>query len=350
MEPMTQLERFRAFLAREPLDRPLRYASYTGAMQEKLREHLGEDPHAHFAPDGGSYLGLREPEGCERPDFTGYYDADVAADQIDGLGVLRERGDYFHFTHTVSPLRNAASIEEIEAFPIETEEDWDDGDLAAQVADAHERGLFVKGAVNHLYEDSWQIRGYEEFLTDMVTRPEWLDPILDRVMARNIRRAEAVTRAGADVLHTGDDIANQKAMMFRPELWRQVLGRRWERIYAAARAINPDVAIWYHSDGNIEAVIPRLLDIGVTIVNPMQPECLDVERVFAQYGDRALFDGAVGTQSVFPWGTPDEMRATVRRLRDVFGGRLTLSPTHVLEPEVPVENVVAFFEAASEPF
>ena len=350
MEPMTQLERFRAFLAREPMDRPLRYASYRGTMLEKLREHLGEDPYAHFASDGGSYLRLRAPECYEKPDFTGYYDAGVDPDQIDGLGVLRERGDYFHFTHTVSPLRNATSIEEIEAFPIETEEGWDDGDLAAQVADAHEQGLFVKGAVNHLYEDSWQIRGYEDFLTDMVTRPEWLDPILDRVMARNIRRAEAVTRAGADVLHTGDDIANQKAMMFRPELWWQVLGRRWERIYAAARAINPDVAIWYHSDGNIEAVIPRLLEIGVTIVNPMQPECLDVERVFAQYGDRALFDGAVGTQSVFPWGTPDEMRATVRRLRDVFGGRLTLSPTHVLEPEVPVENVVAFFEAASEPF
>ena len=67
-------------------------------------------------------------------------------------------------------------------------------------------------------------------------------------------------------------------------------------------------------------------------------------------GDRLLFDGAVGTQSTFPWGSPDDMRSKVRELRELFGGTLLLAPTHVLEPEVPLDNIFAFFEAADEPF
>jgi len=313
VETMTQLERFRAFLAREELDRPLRYANYT--------------------------------PGYRRPDFTAWYGPDVDPEQIDSLGVLRRKGTFYHFTHTESPLRNATSLRDIEEFPIETEADWPQDHMAAAVEDAHRDGYFVKGMVGHIYEDSWQIRGYEQFLTDLVSRPEWAECILDRITERNVHRAEAAARAGADVLHTGDDIANQKAMMFHPDLWRRVLKSRWARVYDAARRIKPDIAIWYHSDGNITDVIGDLIEIGVTILNPLQPECLDVDAICRQFGDRLLFDGAVGTQSTFPWGTPDEMRRVVRKRREVFGDRLMLSPTHVLEPEVPPENVVAFYEA-----
>jgi uroporphyrinogen decarboxylase len=138
-------------------------------------------------------------------------------------------------------------------------------------------------------------------------------------------------------------------MMFRPELWREFLKRRWAAIYAAARTADPGVAIWYHSDGNIAQVLPDLIEIGVDILNPVQPECMDLAAVRRGFGDRLLFDGAIGTQSTMPWGTPDDVRRTVREMRELFGGTLCLSPTHVLQPEVPPGNVVAFFEACDAP-
>ncbi len=351
MEEMTQLERFRAFLARTEMDRPLRYAHYTPAMFDRMKEHLGgEDPNEHFRPDDGAHVGLRPPEGYEPPDFTPWYEEEVDPDQIDGIGVLRRRGSFYHFTHRESPLRDAQSLEEIEGFPIETEEGWREDHMAEEVERRHREGLHVMVGAGHIYEDSWQIRGYRQFLTDLLLRPEWAESILERVTRRNTRRAEAAARAGADMLQSGDDIANQQAMMFNPELWRRFLKPRWESVYRAARRINPDIAIWYHSDGNITEVIGDLVEIGVTVLNPLQPECIDVEQVCGRYGDRLLFDGAIGTQSTFPWGDPEEMRRTVARRREVFGGRLTLSPTHVLEPEVPPENVVAFYGACNEPF
>jgi len=343
---MTQLERFRAFLARQKLDRPLRYAGYTPSLEERLRERLdGRDPADYFRPDTGRGVRLREPEDYLKPDFTRYYDEAVDPAEIDRLGVLRKKGDFYHFTHTISPLRNAQSLQDIESFPIETEQDWCEEGMTAQVEAYHREGYFVSGAVGHIYEDSWQIRGYEQFLVDLLERREWAESILDRIADRNVRRAVAAARAGADVIHTGDDIANQKAMMFEPDLWREVLKKRWARVYAAARQVKADIAIWYHSDGNIMEVIPDLIEIGVTILNPLQPECMDVGRIYRLYGDRLLFDGSIGTQSVFPWGTPDDVQATVKARREVFGDTLILAPTHVLEPEVPLDNIFAFYEA-----
>ena len=353
MERMTELERFRAFLERGPMDRPLRYAKFTEDLRTRLEARLGgQKAGDYFNTDSGAGVSLRKPEGYQPPDFTRYFE-DIQLDDrttINERGVAHQRGSMYHFTHYVSPLRNAATFQEIEAFPIDTRETWTGDHLTAEVEKAHANGRRVIGSVGHMYEDSWQIRGLEQFLTDLVERPEWCESILDRVTERNLRTARAVAAAGADMLSTGDDIASQKAMMFSPATWRKIFKTRWARVYSAAAEIKPDIAIWYHSDGNIQAVIDDLIEIGVTVLNPLQPECMDVEQIYHQYNDRLLFDGAIGTQSVMPWGSADDVRAMVRSRRELFGGSLILSPTHVLEPEVPIENVFAFFEAADEPW
>lgn len=348
MEQMTQLERFRAFFAREPMDRWMRYAHYTPPMRDKMLDVLGgREPGEFFGNDDPRGIGLRAPADAPARDWSVYYkDIEIKEkDNINEDGVLRQLGDFYHFSHIVSPLRNATSLDEIEDYPIDTAEQWSDDGMAERVQQSHAEGYCVCGGVGHIYETSWQIRGYEQFLVDLLTQRDWAESILDRVTERRLRMARAAARAGADMIRTGDDIANQKAMMFQPDLWREVFKPRWARVYEAARAENPDIAIWYHSDGNISAVIDDLVEIGVTILNPVQPECIDLEWIQRRYGDRLLFDGTMGTQTTFPWGTPDEMRRTVAAHKELFGTTLILSPTHVLEPEVPPENVLAFFEA-----
>ena len=200
----------------------------------------------------------------------------------------------------------------------------------------------------NIFEDSWQIRGIEPFLMDMAAQPEWAEFILDKIMARNMKCAVAGAEAGVDLLLTADDVATQMSMMFSAGQWRHFIKSRWEKIYSAARAIKPDIEICYHSDGKIEPIIAELIEIGVTILNPIQPECLDPLEIKRLYGDKIVFEGTIGTQTTMPFGFAGDVRNLVRERAGTLGkdGALILCPTHVLEPEVPVENVLAFIDAA----
>lgn len=96
------------------------------------------------------------------------------------------------------------------------------------------------------------------------------------------------------------------------------------------------------------ALRPDLIEVGVAVLNPVQPECMDVYALKRQCGDRLAFWGTIGTQTVMPFGRPDDVRRAVQEMIALFSPGLVLAPTHVLEPDVPWENVVAFFEAAEE--
>jgi len=344
-------ERFRAFCAREPLDRPLRYARFTPDLKRRLAERVGtEDFETYFDMDLSAHVWPKEPPGYVPPDFMRYYpDLDPAEIAwMDGIGVARKRGSLYHFTERISPLRNAQSLAELEEYPVVDYEGWDESEMAGEVAELHRRGRIVSGYVGHIYESAWQVRGYEEFLTDMLVQPEWCEVLLDKFARRAKNIARAAARAGADCLDCGDDVANQKSLMFRIDLWRKLMKPRWAEVWAAAREVNRDIQILYHSDGNIETIIDELREIGMTILNPLQPECMDLERIAKSYRGELLFDGGIGTQSVFPFGTPDDVRNCVAERVRQFGQDIRLAPTHVLEPEVPIENIITFFDAAAE--
>jgi uroporphyrinogen decarboxylase len=136
-------------------------------------------------------------------------------------------------------------------------------------------------------------------------------------------------------------------MLMSPSTWRRWLKPRLARIIATARAVNPDIIVRYHSDGNPGAIIPELIEIGVDVLNPVQPECLDPAEVKRRFGDSLAFWGAMGTQTTMPFGSPEEVARVVRERIETIGagGGLVLAPTHVLQPDVSWENILAFFDA-----
>lgn len=148
----------------------------------------------------------------------------------------------------------------------------------------------------------------------------------------------------------GDDVSTQLGMMMSPEMWRKYLKPRLDRVIKAAKDVKPDIMIFYHGDGNLQEIIPELIEIGVEILNPVQPECMDPVEIKQKFGNRLSFWGTIGTPTTMPFGTPDEVRRVCRRnIEEVGkGGGLVLSPTHVLEPEVPWENIQAFIETVME--
>ena len=353
---ITQLECFRATVRHRSHEGILAHAGFTPDLAERMCARLGIGPADSIAECLGLYspvmVAPRPTAATPRPDVRPWF-ADIEIPDgasFSEMGTLHVPSGFYHFDGMICPLRHATSLEEIREFPYPVYDGFDESQMASAVTDAHARGRVAAGSIGHLFENAWQIRGMEQFLMDMLSAPDHCEHIFDRLHEYQKARACAEVRAGVDYLHTGDDVATQQSMMFGVDLWRRFIKPRWADIYAAAKAINPDVRIWYHSDGNIIDIIPELIEIGVDILNPVQPECLDPFLVGERWGDRIVLDGCIGTQSVMPFGSPADVKDTVRRLVDGLArnGGLMLAPTHVLEPDVPMENVEAFVETARE--
>ncbi|HID07849.1 MAG TPA: hypothetical protein EYP10_11970, partial [Armatimonadetes bacterium] len=249
----------------------------------------------------------------------------------------------------VFPLRNAENVADIERYP------WPDitpsyrhEHLESEVRRLHEQGYFVSGFAGHIFETAWQLIGFAKMFEDMVLNPALVEAVLEHLTEDACFRARRFAEAGVDMLRTGDDVGMQDRLMMDPELWRRFLKPRLARVIATAREVNPDLPVWYHSDGYIMPIIDDLIEVGVTVLNPVQPECLDVHEVKHRYGERLAFWGTIGTQSVLPFGTPEDVKREVKKMIELFAPGIVIAPTHVIEPDVPWENIIALFDAIEE--
>lgn len=342
---MTPRERVLAAMRRQTPDRPPLEFNFTPSLMETLKEKTGKD-NVQEAFDLDVVNAGLAPAPTQK-DYSHWHEGRSfrPGTTINGWGVAQEPGSLYHFTHRVSPLagKPAAALADYE-LPDRDHPACFEG-LAEKVAAVHARGYAASGMVGHTYETAWQVRGLDEFLTDMVLDPDPLEAFVERIAEQNREIARQYAKAGVDVVRFGDDVANQRAMMFSPDLWRRFFKERLRSQIAAARAEKPDVLTWYHSDGNVEAILPELIEVGVDILNPVQPECMDLPSLKERYGDAVSFWGCIGTQTTMPWGTPDEVRRTVAQTVETMGPGLLVAPTHVLEPEVPWENILALTDA-----
>ncbi len=271
---------------------------------------------------------------------------------VNDWGVGFRKGALAHFAEIVSPLKDCDDMAALRAFPLpDPDRDYDWEGFARAAADCRRRDLLAVARMGQtIFEMAWHIRGMEEFLMDMLSGEEVAEYLIGEIAARRRRMAERYVAAGADVLWLGDDVSTQLDMMMSPEVWRRLLKPALASVIAAARRLDPDLLIFYHGDGNLEKIIPDLVEIGVNILNPVQPECLDPFAVKERYGDSLTIWGAIGTQTTMPFGAPDEVYAACREAaaRLGRGGGYVLCPTHMLEPEVPWANIEALLAAAAD--
>jgi len=280
-------------------------------------------------------------------DFSRYFERrDMTWDE---WGRGRVWDDEDHYAEYFYPLEKADTVDEILAYP------WPDldasyryEDLAERVSGIHARGKAAQGHLAEtVFEMAWELRSMDRLFEDLILGNETGPVLLDTITDRRVTTAEAYALADVDILHVGDDVAMQERLMMSKGFWRQWLRPRLVRVIEAARAIKPDILVWYHSDGKIDDLVPDLIEIGVDILNPVQPECVDHRWIKATYGDRLAFSGGLGVQSVLPFGTPDEVRHHVRETIETLGagGGLIVGPSHVIERDTPLENILAMLEA-----
>lgn len=201
--------------------------------------------------------------------------------------------------------------------------------------------------VTTIFETAWALRGYEQLMMDFVEDPDLAEWILDIPYYYHLAAAERLVGLGVDMIWVGDDVGTQRGMLFSPDCWRRFLKPRMRNFVGKLKYINPQLKIAYHSDGQIYPIIPDLLEIGIDVLNPIQPACMDAALLKAEYGQDLCFWGTIDEQHTLPFGTPEQVEEEVRRRINTVGagGGLILGPTHHVQLDTPMQNFWAMVQA-----
>ncbi|OHE87821.1 MAG: hypothetical protein A3G75_11020, partial [Verrucomicrobia bacterium RIFCSPLOWO2_12_FULL_64_8] len=324
----------------------------TPAIHALFRESTGAVN--HYDHYGFDIRGAGPRPAADPPDFWKYYEGRSFAGKVTlnaewGYASV-QRDPNSHFAHWESPFdRKDFTVSDAEAYPLpDFESPARYEGVEADIQAHHDGGYAVRFIQDFgTFDYSWLIRGYEAFLVDLVSEAEAAMVLMDRVSDRIASVLKHMAARGADIVGFGEDVGTQTALLMSPATWRRQIKPRFKKIVDAAKAAKPDALFFYHSDGQIGEIVPDLIEIGVDILNPVQPECMDPVEMKRRFGDRLAFWGGVGTQTVMPFGSPAEVRECVHRLFRTVGrgGGFLCAPSHVLEPEVPWANVEAFVDA-----
>ncbi len=350
---MTERENYLAIARRKGYEYMPVHLKMCPDLEERFLSFKAE--HDLFVPSGPAIVGPLDTVKAEPEAFMKYYPnkSFKRGTTINAWGVAKEPGSAaaFHMTYMHHPMEDFDSVEQVKEYPFPIFSDAGFAAQKAQIEEYHKDGRAVMGELHcSIWEQAWYLRGMENLFCDMMTDHPIAHELFERVTDMAVRQIASLARAGADVIYFGDDIGMQHSIMMSEALYCEWLQPLHRRVIDAAKAENPDVLIFYHSCGHVTELIPHLIDAGIDVLNPVQPECMEFREIHERFGERISFHGTIGTQSVMPRGTPADVRAKVFENLDIAGkkGGLFVCPTHLLEPDVPVENVVAYIKACTE--
>lgn len=195
-----------------------------------------------------------------------------------------------------------------------------------------------------LYERAWTLLGMENLMLALAADKRFVHELLDRILAFNLRVIEHACTFDIDAMMFGDDWGMQTGLQMGPKSWREFIKPRIKQMVGLVKARGKFVFI--HSCGKVDAIFPDLIECGLDVFNPFQPEVMDVFAVKRTYGERLSFFGGISTQRTLPYGTPAEVRDEVRRLLDAIGrdGGYIAAPAHSVPADARPENVAAMIE------
>jgi len=361
---MTPRENVLSSLRREKPDLVPRELKLTPPLLKEFKKITGSnDPTEYFKMemrevkiDDVGYASWHKDKAKDRKEiFRHYLPSNLPEGTVidEWWGIAYLPGSLHHFVKMEHPLRNLESIKELERYPFPESAlvNHQRDRLKQEITKIKSKDLAVVGFLEMtIFEVSWYMRGMENLFTDFATNKDFASFLLDEVTRIRCEMAKLFADTGVDVIKLGDDVGTQRGLLMSPDTWREWLKPRLAKVIQSAKDIDPAVCICYHSDGNIEPIISELIEIGVDVLNPVQPECMDPVKIKERYGDRLAFWGTIGTQTTMPFGSVQDVKDTVKKSIEKVGrgGGLIIAPTHVLEPEVPWKNILAFIDAVEQ--
>ena len=212
-------------------------------------------------------------------------------------------------------------------------------------------GKYQTYMVSFIYASHWEkansIRGIEYFLADIAGAPEFAQALLDHIIRQNMNiLPKIVDNEYTDAVLFGSDWGTQNDLFMSPETWDRIIMPGEKVQYDLVKASGKRVMV--HSCGCIHKILPKIIGLGVDVLNPVQPECMDLERLKETYGADLTFWGGVSTQRTLPYGAPDDVRKEVERVIKLMsknGGYIT-GPSQFIQADVPYDNLKALIETA----
>ncbi len=348
---MNSYERVLCALQHRKPDRPPLHWVSSQDVTEALQRYTGcEDEEALLASIGIDFrrfdaevdkaqpvpAEVRDRFGSEKNLEVSYY------------GVVLLRSDEFPQGHRVhGPFYEATDLD---AF------DWPEaGDvvlapaIARKISSLNKAGICTLTGCDNPFKIAYFMRPFEDFMVDCVVQPDFALELMRRIARVEMARAGAALRAGARAAMIFGDFAHQTNLMISPECFRRILKPVLAEYTAGLKAINPDILLILHSDGNLTDVLDDLIECGFDAVHPIQPESMDMVAVKKRYGDRLTLFGGISVQSELPFLTAQEIRSLIRSRVDTLGenGGFMFAPSNTMLADIPLENILAAYGEAA---
>ena len=304
---------------------------------EKLSEHLEVEPEKVY-----------DARGIDGRVVSAGYRGEVK-DGFNEWGAPNT-GDYG--TGRAYPLRGDVTVGEVERFPWPKPEHYDYTG-AAKAAKEWGKQYAVRGPYwKPLFCQACDLLGMEQAMVMMHERPRVFEAVLEQITNHTEEFSKRLLDACGDAMPIfclGDDFATQRGLMISPDQWRKFLKSRYARLFDLGKYRGKFV--WFHSCGDVTAVLGDLVDIGLDVWETVQLHTLPIpaDQLKREFGRHITFFGGINTQRL-PFARPDDVREEVVRVIEVLGkgGGYICGPDHHIKPDVPPENTVALFKTARD--
>ena len=355
---MNSKERVLTALEHKEPDRVPKLSSFTPEFANKLRKHFKMDEDL-FNPHGGIEHSLEIRLGNDIL-LTGQGWANSYYKSLD-----EGYRDEWNINWRIAEYKTAqgnGKYTEVASHPLADDEDIDsyippDPTIedrykpSKELIDTYGKEYPIMGViVCTIYETAWALRGLEKLMMDFVLNEELANRILDIPFNYHLTAGKRLVELGVDLIWTGDDMGGQTGMIISPELWRKYFKPRMAKLYSELKFINPNLKIAYHTDGNVYPIIDDLVEIGLDILNPIQPKSMDPYYLKKRYGKNLSLWGTVDIQETLPFGTTEDVENEVKeRIKNLApGGGFIISPTHHVQIDTSLENFFTFWESAEK--
>ena len=344
---MKSKERVLTAVAHQEPDRvPIGHMGFNAAIGNKLQKHFGiQDLGKALGSDlrriGAQYNGSRLHEEIKG--------ISISAWGVRSRWIEHESGGYWEVCEW--PLKDA-SFEEISKWPMPNPDNFDYSGILSFCRDMEDYCI-VCGCPSwpDIINGTSALRTMEQVLIDLISDEESGLLLIDRLCDIQLGIAERTlesAKGGIDLLWLGEDLGTQRGPVIGLELFRKHIRPRIQKFVDLAKSYGIPTMI--HSCGSSSWAFDDFIQMGIKAVDTLQPEAVDMSPAFLKerYGGELAFHGCISTAGVLAYGTPDEVASNVRETLEIMkpGGGYILAPTHSVQDNTPVENVIAMLEAA----
>jgi len=358
--PVRPRDRVESALNHEQPDRTPMYLSWVPEFRSRLARVLGVGLSDMIGEDGRWLFTLERLMGADMIVkhcgwvSTGYYQPGYdqpGAEYIDEWGVTWKSTPYQtpygigHYTEIhKNPIKNRADLEAYQPpDPLRPELYTDVERLVSEFGDTY----WISAAMlATTFESAWALHGLEQTLIDVVADPELAEEVIDIPFQYHLAMGRRLADLGVDMIWLGDDVGGQHGMLISPKTWRRLIKPRLAELISSFKRVNPNVLVALHTCGNVLPIIPELIEVGLDVLNPIQPAAMSPGELKHKFGKNLSFFGAMDEQQTLPFGTKADVVREATELIEVMGkdGGYILAPAHHIQLDTPMENLWAMVE------